>query len=262
MEHVNVVKEPGITFQYMGYNLTDPILKERKVREALSHAIDRDVIINFSLKGLAKKATGMILAPTNWAFEPDVQQYGHDIELAKKLLGEAGYSDPDGDGPKPRFSLTFKTSKNKEANEIAQIYKAQLKEVGVDLEVLSFEWGTFFGDIKSGNFQLYSLRWIGIVDPDIFFYVFHSDSIPPAGANRNLYLNPLIDDLIDQSRKEMDIEKRKELYSYIQKVTTNDIVYTPLWYLKNVLAINKKFAGFAIYPGGKYVSLKDVYIKE
>lgn len=261
MEHISVVKEPGITFQYIGYNMTDPALKDKRVREAISHAIDRDVIIDFSLKGLATKANGMILARTNWAYEPDVKRYGHDIERAKKLLDEAGYTDPDGDGPKPRLSFTFKTSKNKQANEIAQIYKAQLKEVGIELEVLSFEWGTFFGDVKSGNFQLYSLRWIGIVDPDIFFYVFHSDSIPPAGANRNLYKNPLIDDLIDQSRKEMDLEKRKELYSYIQKIATDDIVYTPLWYLKNVLAINKKYAGFVIYPGGQYISLKDVYIK-
>jgi peptide/nickel transport system substrate-binding protein len=262
MEHIDVIKEPGITFQYLGYNLEDPVLKDVKVRRAISYAIDRDEIIRYSLKGLAVKAYGMILSPDNWAYESDVARYEYNKELAKQLLNEAGYTDPDGDGPKTRLHLTFKTSKNKEANEIAQIYKAQLKKVGVDLEVLSYEWGTFFGDIKAGNFHMYSLRWIGIVDPDIFYYVFHSESVPPTGANRNRYKNELVDKLIDQSRKEMDKEKRKELYSYIQKTAINDIVYTPLWYLKNVVAINKRFKGFIIYPGGKYISLKDMYIAD
>jgi peptide/nickel transport system substrate-binding protein len=262
MEGIDVIKEPGITFQYMGYNFEDPALKDKRVRQAISHAIDRDEIIRYSLKGLAVKAYGMILSPSNWGYEPDVARYEHNTELAKHLLDEAGYKDPDGNGPLKRMHLTFKTSKNKEANEIAQIYKAQLAKAGIDLEVLSFEWGTFFGDIKSGNFQLYSLRWIGIVDPDVFFYVFHASSMPPAGANRNRYNNPIMDDLIEHSRKEMDKEKRKELYSYIQRIAINDIIYTPLWYLKNVVAVNKRFKGFIIYPGGKYISLKDAYIEK
>jgi peptide/nickel transport system substrate-binding protein len=261
MDDIDVIKEPGITFQYMGYNLKDPITGNREVRRAISHAINRDEIIRYSLKGLAEKAYGMILAPTNWAYESDVTRYEYNQELAKHLLDEAGYKDPDGSGPGIRFKLTFKTSKNKEANEIAQIYRAQLKEVGIELEVMSFEWGTFFGDIKSGNFQVYSLRWIGIVDPDIFYYVFHTASMPPSGANRNLYENRLIDGLIEQSRTEMDVTKRKELYSYIQKIAVDDIIYTPLWYVKNVLAINKRYKGFIIYPGGQYTSLKDVYIE-
>ncbi len=262
MEEINVIKEPGITFQYLGYNFEDPALKKNEVRRAISHAIDRDEIIRYSLKGLAKKAGGMILSPANWAYEDDVAKYPHDLELAKKLLDEAGYPDPDGDGPKTRLHLTFKTSKNKEANEIAQIYKAQLRKAGIELEVSSAEWGTFFGDIKSGNFQLYSLRWIGIVDPDIFYYVFHTDSFPPAGANRNRYSNPLVYELIDRSRREMNKEKRREIYSYIQKITADYVVYTPLWYLKNVVAINKRYKGFIIYPGGQYTSLKDVYISK
>ncbi|MFC1855586.1 ABC transporter substrate-binding protein [Thermodesulfobacteriota bacterium] len=262
MEGIDVITEPGITFQYIGYNLTSPKLRDVRVREAVSHAIDRDEIIKFSLKGLAIKAGGMILAPSNWAYEPDVKKYGYNIEKAKKLLDEAGYKDPDGTGPRPRLHLTFKTSKSKEANEIAQIYRAQLQKVGIDLEVLSYEWGTFFGDVKSGNFEIYSLRWIGIVDPDIFYYVFHTASFPPAGANRNLYKNPIMDDLIEQSRREQDKKKRKELYSYIQRIAAEDIIYTPLWYVKNVVAINKKFKGFIIYPGGQYTSLKDVYIEK
>lgn len=258
MEHISVMQELGITFQYLGYNLEDPVLKDKRVRQAISHAIDRDEIIKYSLKGLATKAYGMILSPENWAYERDITHYEYDLPRAKKLLDEAGFTEKA--NGEPRLHLTFKTSKNKEANEIAQIYKSQLKKAGIDLEVLTFEWGTFFGDVKSGNFQLYSLRWIGIVDPDIFYYTFHTESFPPSGANRNRYSNQLVDKMIEQSRREMDKEKRKELYSQIQKAAARDIVYTPLWYLKDIVAINKRFKGFIIYPGGQYTSLKDVRV--
>jgi peptide/nickel transport system substrate-binding protein len=255
---VRVIQEQGITYQYLGYNLTDPILQHKKVRQAISHAIDRDAIIDHTLKGLAKKADGVVLAPLHWAYEGNVAKYDYDPEQAQELLDAAGFPDPDGNGPRMRFTLGYKTSTDMESVEIAQIIKEYLKQVGIGVEVRSFEWGTFFADIKTGNFQMYSLRWIGVLDPDIFYYLFHSSSFPPNGANRGRYCNPTLDKLLTLSRRTVDRAQRKELYSRIQKILAEDTVYTSLWYRNNLVVIRKKFHGFRIYAGGEYISLKDV----
>ena len=168
----------GTTFQYIGINLTHPILKQRKVRQAIALAIDRDAIIRHLLKGTGDAASG-ILAPINWAFDENVAQWPHDPEKAKRLLDEAGYTDPDGAGPRPRFRLSFKTTNIDLRRRIAEALKEQLQRVGIELEIRSYEWGTFFSDIKNGNFHLYSLAWVGIIDPDIQYQIFHSASMPP-----------------------------------------------------------------------------------
>jgi peptide/nickel transport system substrate-binding protein len=255
---VQLIQEPGITYQYLGYNLTDPILQHTRVRQAVSHAIDRDAIIDHTLKGLAVKADGVVLAPLHWAYEGNVRTYDYDPQRAMELLTAAGFPDPDGEGPLMRFSLSYKTSTDMESREIAQIIKRYLQRVGIGLEVRSFEWGTFFEDIKEGNFQIYSLRWIGVVDPDIFYYLFHSSSFPPNGANRGRYRNPALDRLLEASRRTVDRERRKGLYSRIQKILAEAAVYTNLWYRDNVVVLREGFRGFQIYVGGEYISLKDV----
>jgi peptide/nickel transport system substrate-binding protein len=255
---VQVIQEPGISYQYLGYNLADPILMHKEVRRAISYAIDRQAIIAHTLKGLARKAEGVVLSPLNWAYEGDVRRYDYDPGRARELLDAARFPDPDGAGPRMRFTLSYKTSTDMESIEIAQIIKGYLKEVGIGLEVRSYEWGTFFGDIMKGNFQVYSLRWVGVVDPDIFYYLFHSGSVPPNGANRGRYCNPEMDRLLEASRRTADNLRRKTLYSRIQKILAADAVYTSLWYRDNLVVIKKGFSGFRIYPGGEFRSLQDV----
>lgn len=259
---VRVIEERGITYQYLGYNLTDPILQHKRVRQAIAHAIDRNAIIDHTLKGLAVKADGVVLAPLHWAYEDTIRSYDYNPQRAKELLDAAGFPDPDGDGPGMRVSLSYKTSTDMESQEIAQIIKGYLKGVGIGLEVRSFEWGTFFDDIKRGNFQIYSLRWIGVVDPDIFYYLFHSSSFPPNGANRGRYYNPELDKLLAASRRTVDRGRRRELYSRIQKILAEDAVYTSLWYRDNFVVIREGFRGFQIYAGGEYISLKNVEREE
>jgi len=256
---VRVVHEPGITYQYLGYNLTDPVLRHRAVRRAISHAIDREAIIAHTLKGLAKRADGVVLAPLHWAYEGKIRRYDYDPQRATELLDAAGFPDPDGEGPRTRFSLSYKTSTDMEAQEIAQIIKGYLKEVGIGLEVRSFEWGTFFEDIMKGNFQVYSLRWIGVVDPDIFYYLFHSGSFSPNGANRGRYHNPELDRILELSRRTVDQVQRKRLYGRIQQMVAEDAVYTSLWYRDNLVVMREEFRGFQIYAGGEYKSLQAVH---
>jgi peptide/nickel transport system substrate-binding protein len=240
--------------------LTHPILKHRKVRQAIAYAIDRDAIIRHLLKGLGTPASG-VLSPLNWAYESAVDHWPYDPEKAKRLLDEAGFRDPDGDGPLPRFRLSFKTTNIDLRKRIAEALKDQLQRVGIELEIRAYEWGTFYSDIKKGDFHLYSLAWVGVLDPDIYYQIFHSGSMPPAGDNRGRYSNTAVDDLLEKGRRSTDMIERKRIYSQIQKVLAADLPYIPLWWWKNVIVKKPSLQGFVPYPDGDLTTLKSVYFK-
>jgi peptide/nickel transport system substrate-binding protein len=247
----------GTTYQYIGINLTHPILRHVKVRQALACAVDRDRIIHHVLKGIVTEANGL-LAPINWAHDETVQRWPYDPARAKRLLDEAGFADPDGDGPLPRFRLSFKTTNIDLRRRIAEALKEQLHHVGIELEVRTYEWATFFSDVKKGNFHLYSLAWVGVMDPDILYQVFHSLSVPPRGDNRGRYMNREIDRLLDQGRKTTDRAKRKFVYAQAQQILAEDLPYVPLWWWKNVIVKRPSIEGFVPYPDGELISLRKV----
>lgn len=247
----------GNTFQYIGANLDHPILMRVEVRRAIAHAIDRELIIRHLLKELAIPATGL-LSPSHWAYEPSVRQFSYDPEKAKKLLDEAGFPDPDGAGPLPRFKLSYKTTTLELRRRIAEAIREQLNQIGIELDVRSYEWGTFYGDIKKGNFHLYSLAWVGITDPDVFSTLFHSRSVPPNGDNRGGYRNLEVDRLLEEGRRVPDFDRRIRIYGTIQKILAEELPYIPLWWAKNVVVMNPAIRGFTPYPDGDLISLKNV----
>ncbi len=246
------LKRVGTNVSYIGFNLRDPALKNLRVRQAIAHAIDRDAIIKHLLKNLAVK-TETIIAQDNLFHAQGLAQHTYDPEMAKKLLDEAGYPDP-GNG-QPRLTLVFKTSKNPTRQKLAEIYAEQLRKVGIQMSIKSYEWGAFFADIKNGNFQLFSLTWVGIADPDILRFIFHSQSPPPEGANRGGYENPAMDALLDGGRREPDMAKRKPVYDAIQKILSEDLPYITLWTSVNVAAVDKRVKGFVVRPDESLDSL-------
>jgi peptide/nickel transport system substrate-binding protein len=251
---LRVTTRPGITYQYLGFNLGDRTLADARVRRAIAHAVDRDRIVRALYLGLARPAT-TLLAPENWAHADGVATYPHDPALARRLLDEAGFP-ARADGV--RFALSYKTSTDRQGIEMADLVAEDLAAVGIRVERRSYEWGTFYGDIKAGNFQLYSLRWVGITDPDQLHYIFHSASAPPAGANRGRYANPEVDRLLDASRRELDPGRRREQLVEAQRLIAADCVYVSLWHPDDVFALAERFEGFEAYPGGQYTSLKKV----
>ena len=254
---IKIVQKMGTNYTYLGFNLEDPILQNRLVREAIALAINRGAIIQHLLGNLAEPATG-VLAPDNWAYEPLVATYNYNPQKAKRLLDEAGFIDPDGRGPLRRFSLLYKTSQNELGKRVAEVIQQNFNEIGIGLEIRSYEWGTFFSDIKAGNFQFYSLQWVGVTEPDIYYYLFHSSSIPPHGANRGRYINPDLDELLEEGRKTLNLEKRKKIYSLVQKIIAFDLPYVSLWYQTNVAAMDHRVKGFVLYPSGDFTSLRKV----
>jgi peptide/nickel transport system substrate-binding protein len=251
-------EEPGTTIAYIGFNLEDPILAHREVRQALAYATDRATLIKYLLRGQARAATSL-LPPNHWAYNPNVQQYDFDPARAEQLLDAAGY--PRGkDGV--RLRLEFKTSTEEPSRLLSEAIADQWTRVGVAVELRPLEFATFYADLQRGSFQVSTQRWVGgNNDPDIFELVFSSKRIPPNGSNRGRYRNPKLDALLDQARMEMDREKRKALLWEIQKIVAEDEPYINLWYPDNVCVHRERLTNIVIPPAGGYDFIEDARLK-
>ena len=213
---LQVVESPGTDYQYIGLNLRDPVLGDVRVRRAIGYAIDRQAIVDHLRRGLATPAVG-ILPPMSWAFEPGVFSFTCDPAKARTLLDEAGYRDPDGDGPEPRLHLTLKMS-NLEFNRLqGSVIQQNLRAIGIALDVRTYEFATLYADVLKGNFQMFTLQWVGgaVADPDILRRVFDSRQVPPLGFNRGFFHDPRVDALLDEATIATDDPSRRDRKSVV-----------------------------------------------
>lgn len=248
---LNYYNIPGSNFSYIGFNLQDSQTGQSAIRQAIAHAIDRESIIQYVFNDAAIAAES-ILPPRHWAGHNELQAIPYDQNRARQLLASRGY------GENNRLILTYKTSTDPFRIKLATIIQSQLAEVGIDLIIKSYDWGTFFGDIKSGNFQMYSLSWVGINTPDIFNYVFHSDSVPPKGANRGQYFSAEIDGLLDSIGGTDTLDQQKEIYYRVQEILHDELPYIPLWYEHQQAFMQPMIKNFKLSADGNYESLVSV----
>lgn len=260
-ERLTVETSPSFKYTYLAFNLRKEALQDVRVRRAIAHGIDRKAIIEYKYRGLADLSTGL-LSPGHWAYEGDVRTYGYDPERAVELLEEAGFTDPDGpEGPAPRLELELKVSSNKFRRALAELMAHQLERVGVRVTVRAYEWGTYFDDIKSGNFEMTTLQWPSVLEPNLYHWIFHSSNIPSperrsAGANRGAYDNPEIDRLLDRAQVETDQAARAELYSRVQKILARDLPYVSLWHEHNIAVMRQGVHGYYATPNARFEALK------
>ena len=172
----------------------------------------------------------------SWAFEPGVFTFTYDPARARALLDEAGYPDPDGDGPQPRLQLSLKMSNNEFNRLQSSVIQQNLRTIGIALDVRTYEFATLYADVLKGNFQLFTLQWVGgaVADPDILRRVFHSSQVPPTGFNRGHFRDPRVDRLLDEATVSTDEMKRRALYADVQRILAEEAPYISLWCKTNV----------------------------
>jgi peptide/nickel transport system substrate-binding protein len=249
---LNVMESGGTNYQYMAFNLTDPVFRDVRVRQAFAYGIDRGQIIKYLWRNQARPAVSL-LPPTNWAYNSEVRTYPYDPQRARELLQEAGYE---------HLTFTYRTNNdNDTARQTASIFQQQLREIGVTMQIQGNEFATFFADVIKGNFQVYSLRWLGANnDPDIFNAVFHSKSVPPNGFNRGHYSNPKVDELIEFARGAVDVDKRRDAYREVQRIVAEELPYISLFYMDNVCVYTKRIEGIRLSPEEDFAFLADIRI--
>jgi len=255
MPQLVVEHAPGTSYQYFAMNLRDPILKNVLVRQALAYAIDRETLIHYLWHDMARPANS-VLPPQHWAYDAKAKNYSYDPAMARKLLDEAGYH-AGADGV--RFHLVMKTSTDETTRLLCAVLQQQMREVGIALDIRSYEFATFYADVVKGAFQVYSLRWVGgsNQDPDVFENVFDSASFAPKRANRGHYSNPEVDALIAEGRRSVDEKKRAALYRQIQEILNRDLPYVNLWWSDDVLVHTRRLENVRLTPAGNYDFLRD-----
>ncbi len=247
-KHIVSDHRPGTTFTYLGFNLNDPSVGDLRVRRAIAHAIDRRSLTKYMFGDRARLAHG-IFTPKHWAGHSKLQAVDFDPARARELLADLGYSDS-----RP-LQLSYKTSSDHFRLRIATAIQDQLADVGIELTISSYDWGTFYADVKAGRFQLYSLSWVGLKQPDIFRYAFHSSSVPPEGANRGRYHSAAVDQMIEVAESTKDLATRAAFYRNIQRQLLVDLPYVPLWYEDTTLIVRDSIVGYDTGLDGYYDGL-------
>jgi peptide/nickel transport system substrate-binding protein len=249
-KNITMTSQPSTTFSYLGLNMQDDILKHVKVRQALALALDRN-LLKQALFGDLPTLGETILTPNHWA-AATIPITSFDPIQAEKLLDEAGFR-RNSEGI--RFHINYRTSTNPTRLRLVTAIADAWQKVGVDVSIESLEWGGFYARIKRGDFQVFSLSWVGITDPDIYRWILHTDMQPPKGANRGRYSNAQVDAWLDQAASSQDLNQRKILYAKVQQRMTKDQVYIPLWYDAVVAVSNKRLQGFTPRNDGSLLPL-------
>jgi peptide/nickel transport system substrate-binding protein len=257
--NLKVESGPGSPVIYVTFNVTDPLLKDKRVRQAVACAIDRQAIVDAIWRGQARLANTLL--PTgHWAAatNDELAQYPHDVMRAQRLLDEAGFpADKDG----VRLRLTLKTSTDETTRLMAAVLQQQLRAAGIRLEIRSAEFGTFYADVTKGAFQIYALRWIGSnEDPDIFRYAYGSGSFPPKGGNRGRYSNPRVDALVAEASASSDRAVRKKDYVEVQRILAEELPGIPLWYPNNELVHTRRIVSVRPRASGNFDFLREAEI--
>jgi peptide/nickel transport system substrate-binding protein len=253
---LEVTVGPGTTYAYLAFNLRDPVLGKKDVRKALALALDRDALAEGLFRGTVE-TTETLVPKGHWARDESLPPLSRDLSKARALLDKAGFPDPG--GGRPRLSLTYKTSTDEVGILQATAIAGQWKEIGVSTTIRSNDFATFYEDVVRGNFQLYALRWQGIVDPDHYHEVFLSTGVPPKGWNRGFFSDPDVDRCILEARRVVDRVLRRDLYLRIQRRVADELPYISLYTMKNVVVHAKDLTGVeTIDPSGDYTFLKNV----
>jgi peptide/nickel transport system substrate-binding protein len=202
--------------------------------------------------GNAARPASALLPPDHWAGDPDLGNYQYDVAQARALLAARGY-----DAQHP-LHIVYKTSSDPFRIRLATVIQQQLAQAGIDVELQTFDWGTFYGDVKAGRFQMFSLSWVGVKTPDIFRYAFHSESLPPAGANRGRYRDTVVDQLIDTADRAGDEAQQARGYRAVQQRLFETLPYVPLWYEDHVFVARRDVEGYSMTLDGNFDGLMTV----
>ena len=263
---INLFKELGNGYTYLGFNLKRAPFNDIRVRQAINYAIDKNEIIKGVLLGLGEPISSPYKPGTRWN-NPDISPYPFSTQKALKLLKKAGYSlNNQGQLSKNGKILKFEivTNQNKQREMTAVLIQRRLKEIGIDVKIRVIEWASFVNRfIKTGDFDAVVLGWSLSLDPDQF-NIWHSSQQKPGQFNFLGYENKQVDRLLEQGRRELNFNKREKIYHNFSKLLLEDSPIVYLFAGYGLTAVNKRIKGIQNPPpaAGIYHNSHDWYIKK
>ncbi len=263
-ENYQKFRYPVFSYTYFGFNLLHPFFKDKKVRQAIAYAVDKEEIIDVVLFGLGSPATGPFV-PDTWPYNGNVKKYNYNPDKALGLLSEAGWKDSDKNGVLDKngtpFEFTIITNMgNSLRMRTATIIQWRLQKIGIKVHIRAVEWSTFINEfIDKKRFQAVILGWSIGLDPDQYD-IWHSTKTGEKEFNFISYANPLIDRLLEKGRSTFDREERKRAYFRIQEILSEDVPYLFLYVPDALPVIHKRFKGIKPSPIGISYNLHQWYV--
>lgn len=248
---------PNAAVTYFGLNCRQPALQDKRVRQALNFALDKELITEQLTYGLGKRASTMYL-PSSWVYNPEVEPYTYNPDMARQILDEAGWTEgADGirqkDGQPLSLLFIYGPNTTPIREQMATVAQQQWRDVGADVEVQGLEWGAYLQMTKEGPYDWSSFvnAYIASVDPDLIWFKREADP----SYNRVDFQNARVQELYEQGLVEFDRERRAAIYQEIQQILTDESPWIWLYYEQGKSAISTRVQGIRITKMG----LNDVW---
>lgn len=246
--------QPGI--YYFGFNMNkEPFKGNKKLRQAMNYAIDRERMNNLVMEGLFTPATG-VMPPSMPGFNKNLKGYTYNPEKAKQLMAEAGY--PNG------LKVTMQVNQSARNKAVAEAAQAQLAELGIDMEIKLVDWGVHLDMLDRGECDMYRMGWVvDYLDPDNFLFVNLSSRNPGIKGNYSFYKNAEVDRLLDEARVITDQKKRIEMYQKAEEIIVDEAPWMFLLYYGNWVATQKHVKNAVLPAFGDYsMRMDDIWFSK
>jgi dipeptide transport system substrate-binding protein len=246
-EKVNVIKTNGHNVSYIGLNLKNKKFQNKKLRLAMSKALDRESYIDRIYNGAAQKAK-TLLPPSNWAYSEDLKELTYDLEEARNLIADSGIDLP---MQVTLWTLPVSRPYNPDGRVMGEMIKEDLRKIGIDVELVTFDWPTYLRNIKAGGYELVEYGWSADSrDPDNFLHTLLSCSGSNGGANLSNFCHQKYERLVTEAKKTFDQKKRKALYQKAMSLFQEEMPVLPIAHSSIFRVLNRDVRGYEPRPLG------------
>jgi len=247
--NLQIFERPSMNIGYLGFNVEKEPFDNKKVRQAINHAINKQAILDNFYEGTAELAKNPIPPSIN-GYNDDIEDYEFDLDKAKKLLEEAGFKD----GFKmDLWAMPVPRPYMPNGQKVAEAIQADLEKIGIEVNIVSVEWATYLEKTRDGEAPMFMLGWTGDNgDADNFLYaLLDKDSI--GSNNYSRYANEDVHKLLIEAQTETNEDKRNELYKEALEIIHDDAPWVPIAHSVPQLAGKSTIEGFFPHPTGVQV---------
>lgn len=268
LKNINIFEYDTLLYTYLGLNIDNPLFSDKRVRQAMAHAVNKKQLISLILKKMGTEAYAPS-SPVSWAYSADVTKYAYDTKKASLILENLGWKlGPDGYRHKngKRFEFTCLVNQgNKDREKAAVVLQQQFKKVGIKMDIKILEWAALLKIINNPKspkeFDAVIMGWSLGLDPDSYS-IWHSSQYP-RGFNFINYKNLTVDRLLEQGRTELNQQKRKSIYARLYKQISDDQPYIFLWYPHTVVGVSKRVGGLSKPgPAGIFLNIEKIWVSK
>ncbi|WP_456269536.1 ABC transporter substrate-binding protein [Kushneria sp. AK178] len=244
--NIDLKSAEGLNVGYLSFQTQKPPFDDPRVRRALSMAVDRDAIIESVYQGAGEKARNPI-PPTLWGYDDNVEAIPHDPEQARALLAEAGVENLS----TQLWAMPVQRPYNPNARRMAEIIQSDWRDIGVNAEIVSYEWGEYLRRASEGEAMTGLFGWTGDNgDPDNFLNTLLSCNAARDGSNYAKWCNEEYDDIIRQAATATDQEERSDLYVQAQEIFRDQLPWLPIAHSIVYEPVRSNVTGYQVQPTG------------